>query len=194
MGHSRASKQQSHDQIVTTAARRFRESGVDGVSIADLMKEAGLTHGGFYKHFASRDALVAEAVEHALGSSRERYGDIGPLGFEAFVQAYLSEEHRDNRGDGCAMAALVNDMPRVREDSRELYSKQLQRSLGWISSLLSGDRSSARAEAIVAFSAMVGALGFARALDDEALSKEVLETVRDYLLNQLPHPESQPAE
>ncbi|WOD11506.1 TetR/AcrR family transcriptional regulator [Pseudomonas sp. NyZ704] len=185
MGHSRASKQQSHEHIVSTAAKRFRESGVDGVSIANLMKEAGLTHGGFYKHFTSRDDLVTEALELALGNSSKRYSSAGDNAFEPFVNGYLSTKHRDNPGEGCAVAALINDMARARSDSKELYGAHLQRSFDWIASLIGAERPDARARAIVAFSAMVGALGFARALDDEALSQEVLDTVKDYLLSHL---------
>ncbi|KAA0694225.1 TetR/AcrR family transcriptional regulator [Halopseudomonas laoshanensis] len=185
MGHSRASKQQSHEHIVSTAAKRFRESGVDGVSIANLMKEAGLTHGGFYKHFTSRDDLVTEALEVALASSRKRYSSGGDAAFESFVTGYLSIKHRDNPGEGCAVAALANDIPRARGDSKALFTTHLERSFDWIADLLGAEHPDARARAIVAFSTMVGALGFARALDNEALSQEVLDTVKDYLLRHL---------
>lgn len=181
MGHSRASKQQSHEQIVATAARCFREQGVDGISIANLMKEAGLTHGGFYKHFQSRDDLVAEALSHALEGSNQRYNAMGPLSLGAFVDSYLSTQHRDNTGDGCAMAALVNDASRLREDSRELYSEQYGRFLARIGSMLEGSPEQINGNAMVVLSTLVGALNIARALNDKAQSDRLLEAVRNYL-------------
>lgn len=184
MGHSRVSKQQSHEQIVSTAARCFRERGVDGISIANLMKEAGLTHGGFYKHFESRDDLVAEALDHALQSSSKRYAAMAPLTLDAFIDNYLSAEHRDSPGDGCAMAALVNDVGRGREDSRALYSAQFNRSLARINAMLEAESGDAAGEkAALLLSTLVGALGIARALDDEAQSNALLATVRKQLLS-----------
>ena len=98
MGHSRAEKAESHDRIVKVAATRFRENGVEGVGVADLMKDAGLTHGGFYRHFASRDELVAEAIERALGEGSQAVTAVAqaqdcPL--DALVDGYLSIAHRD---------------------------------------------------------------------------------------------------
>ena len=106
MGHSREDKARSHQRIVEIAARRIRESGTSGPGVADLMRAAGLTHGGFYKHFGSRDDLVAEAVQQALA---ENDGVLGTLLSEAsdplatFVDWYTSAEHRDSPGAGCAV-------------------------------------------------------------------------------------------
>lgn len=187
MGHSRASKQQTHEQIVSVAARCFRESGFDGVSIADLMQQAGLTHGGFYKHFSSRDELVAEALSFALNSSSQRYRAMQDMEFSTFVSNYLGTRHRDMPGDGCAMAALVGDMTRVRDDARTLYTDQLRRTIDRVTGLMGGeDEGASAADAIVVFSALVGALGIARALNDEVLSQQVLSSVRDYLLGHFP--------
>src|ERR1700761_7396712 len=101
MGHSRKDKEKNHRQIVEVAAQKMRESGTDGPGVAEIMKEAGLTHGGFYKHFDSRDDLVAEAVEAAATQSRAGYlevtaGAADPLA--AFVEWYLSDTHRDDPG------------------------------------------------------------------------------------------------
>ena len=179
MGHSQTQKQQNHERIVQLAARRFRELGIDGLSIANLMKEAGLTHGGFYKHFESRDDLVVQAVGAALENSgaahRTRKADI----FPALVESYLSNRHRDAPGQGCALGALASDMSRAPHDARALYTVQLRTSLAHIAELVGVGT---QAEAIVAFSAMVGALNLARAVNDPALSAEVLSTVRDYLV------------
>jgi TetR/AcrR family transcriptional repressor of nem operon len=186
MGHSRASKQQSHEQIVSTAANCFREHGVDGISIANLMKAAGLTHGGFYKHFESRDDLVTQALDSALKSSSARYHSMRKLTFKPFVQNYLSLEHRDNLAEGCAMAALLNDMARASAESRALYSDQFRRSVELVSGLLNSASADSRSGAMVVLSSMIGALGIARALDDKALSAELLGAVQGYLLDRFP--------
>src|ERR1700753_1654966 len=108
MGHSREEKEKSHRQIVEIAAARMREAGTDGPGVAEIMGAAGLTHGGFYKHFDSRDDLVAEAVDAAIAQGEEGYravtgGAADPLA--AFVDWYLSADHRDDVGSGCAVVA-----------------------------------------------------------------------------------------
>src|SRR5271154_1938685 len=111
MGHSKASKANTHARLVETAAARFKEHGIDGISLADLMKDLKLTHGGFYKHFGSRDELVAEALELALTQSGEvMRGRLagGDRDVAAkFIDFYLDESHRDARAGGCAVAALA---------------------------------------------------------------------------------------
>src|ERR1700704_1018517 len=114
MGHSKADKDESHDRIVQVAAAGFREIGVDGIGVADLMKEAGLTHGGFYRHFSSRDDLVAEAIERALRDGSQGAFDAVAKSklpkqalLFALVDWYLSIGHRDGRATGCAVAALA---------------------------------------------------------------------------------------
>src|ERR1700709_560618 len=106
MGHSQKDKEKNHAEIVAIAAQKMRESGTEGPGVAEIMKAAGLTHGGFYKHFDSRDDLVAEAVEEAVAQSREGFaavvdGAADPLA--AFVDWYLSPTHRDEPGTGCAV-------------------------------------------------------------------------------------------
>ena len=110
MGHSRRDKQTTHERIVTVAAKRFRERGLEGIGVADVMKEAGVTVGGFYKHFGSRDERVVEALATAfkdLDLWEEHTEDIAQL-----LQNYLTEAHRDAPGTGCAMGALLGDMTR----------------------------------------------------------------------------------
>jgi TetR/AcrR family transcriptional repressor of nem operon len=188
MGYSQADKAETHSRVVAIAAKRIREAGLDGVSIADLMEEAGLTHGGFYKHFASRDALVAEAVGVALTDGHfpsKREGRERT--FAEFIKVYLSEAHRDNPGASCAFSALMNDISRAPEEARTLYTEEARRSLGRLSSMLAADNDSdRRAEAILALSAMVGALGLARAVSDTDLSDEILMTVSETLIRDLP--------
>lgn len=183
MGHSQSQKQQTHERIVEVAAQRLCELGLEGLSIANLMKEVGLTHGGFYKHFESRDELVSEALVYAFASTQAR--SAARATFQAMVSAYLSKRHRDSPGNGCAVAAVVNDMGRAHEDARALYSEQVRKSLGTIGGLLgAADDAGHDAGAIVALSTMVGALGLARAVDDPALSGKILASVQDFLLAQ----------
>src|SRR5579863_8147593 len=116
MGHSKASKANTHARLLETAAARFKERGIDGISLADLMKDLKLTHGGFYKHFASRDELVTEALALALAQSghamRERLFDEDKPDIGGFLDFYLDESHRNGRASGCAVAALAGDAPR----------------------------------------------------------------------------------
>lgn len=184
MGHSRASKQQTHERIVQIAAQRFRELGIDGLSIANLMKEAGLTHGGFYKHFESRDELVTEAVTSALASSGSSPHAKRVDSYPTLVDAYLSAEHRDSPGDGCALSALVCDMGRAPEDARARYTEQLHGTIASTAKRLPASDDTARAQAIVSISAMIGALGLARAVDDPELSDEIMAVVREHLVAQ----------
>lgn len=181
MGHSQASKQQTHERILQIAAKRFCERGIEGVSIADLMKEAGLTHGGFYKHFGSREELVAEALGVALERSKKTAPEAD-ASFAGLIRAYLSEQHRDAVGSGCAVGALINDMGRAEGDARALYTAQLRENLESLAQRLKTSTCSGQAEAMVAYSAMIGALSLSRAIDDPALSRAVLVNVRDYLL------------
>jgi TetR/AcrR family transcriptional regulator, transcriptional repressor for nem operon len=179
MGHSQAEKEKNHRQIVEVAAARMRESGTDGPGVAEIMKAAGLTHGGFYKHFDSRDDLVAEAVETAIAQGREGFeavteGADDPLA--AFVDWYVSEQHRDDPGGGCAVVALGSDAARAEPRVRAAYRGQVENYIARMEELLGGE--DARREAIAAVTSMVGALLISRAVDDEALSAEILREVR----------------
>lgn len=181
MGHSQADKQSTHERIVDIAAQRFCELGIDGLSISGLMKEAGLTHGGFYKHFDSREELVTEALAAALKRSDAPQRSAAST-FDTLVTGYLSTEHRDALGTGCAVGALVNDMGRAHTDARDLYTHKLTANFRGIAQLLHGTDASSPEDAMVAFSAMVGALGLSRAVADPALSEAILDAVRNHLL------------
>src|SRR5258708_14361501 len=125
MGRSQADKAESHDRIVRMAAAGFRDTGVDGVGVADLMKDAGLTHGGFYRHFASRDALVAEAIECALhegAQAVDAVANIKQSPLAALVDAYLSTAHRDGLATTCAVTTLAGDVPRTNEPARRAHN------------------------------------------------------------------------
>src|ERR1700749_1214823 len=129
MGHSQKDKEKNHQRIVDVAARRIRESGTDGPGVAEIMSEAGLTHGGFYKHFDSRDDLVAEAVGAAIEQGRARLAQ-GVEGAEdrlsAFVDNYLSTDHRDHPGTGCSVVALGADAARSDDRVRAAYRGQVE--------------------------------------------------------------------
>jgi TetR/AcrR family transcriptional regulator, transcriptional repressor for nem operon len=186
MGHSRAGKTKTHTRIVKIASRRFREKGLAGVGIADLMKEAGLTVGGFYKHFDSRDALVAEAVSSAFGGWKRRVDAAasgGPaVSYAKLIDDYLNEAHRDDPGTGCAFSTLAGEIARSNKRTRALATEQIRNDIQLLAGLLPGkDKHAARSKAILTFSALVGAMVLARAVSDEALSIETLKTVKELL-------------
>lgn len=185
MGSSKEAKAVTHERILSIAARRFRERGLEGIGIADIMKEAGLTVGGFYKHFESRDALVVEAVAHAMGELCLWEGAAESL--EDLIGRYLNEEHRDLPGEGCAFGCLTGDLGRAHPQAQALATERLNRSLAFISKFYPDDGSPQyRAHAITLFSTLVGAIGLSRAVSDEALSREILQSVAAQMLSSLP--------
>ena len=186
MGYSKAQKARTHKRIVAIAAKRFREKGLAGSGIAELMKEAGLTVGGFYKHFDSRDDLVAEAVNSAFGGWKRRVEAAKssglPVSYEKLIDEYLNEAHRDNPGTGCAFSALAPEIARSDKRTRALTSGQVQNDIQLIAALRpSRDKHTARSKAILTFSALVGAMSLARAVSDGGLSREILNTVAELL-------------
>jgi TetR/AcrR family transcriptional repressor of nem operon len=188
MGYSKAQKARTHKRIVTIASKRFREKGLAGFGIAELMKEAGLTVGGFYKHFDSRDDLVAEAISSAFGDWQRRAEAAksgGPtVSLEKLIDDYLSDAHRKSPGTGCAFSALAPEIARSDKRTRAVTSQQVQNDLESIVELLPGkDKRAARSRAILTFSSLVGAMALARAVSDEALSREILKTVAELLKN-----------
>ena len=186
MGHSKAEKVKTHKRIVSIASKRFREEGLAGVGIAELMKEAGLTVGGFYKHFDSRDDLVAEAVSSAFGNWKRQVDAAAsggpPFSYARLIDEYLNEAHRNNPGTGCVFSALAGEIARSDKHTRALASEQIRNNIQLITDMLPGkDKSAARSKALVTYSALVGAMALARAVSDEALSREILKTVAELL-------------
>jgi TetR/AcrR family transcriptional regulator, transcriptional repressor for nem operon len=181
MGHSRASKENTHARLVAAAAARFKEHGIDGISLADLMKDLKLTHGGFYKHFASRDELVTEALALALAQSgramRERLFDHAKPDIGGFLEFYLDDSHRSGRASGCAVAALAGDAPRKSAAVQAQFRAQIDSNLEVLTEAL-GTGAEARATALLMLSALYGALMMARAVGDAPLSREILQSVR----------------
>ncbi len=185
MGHSREDKTQSHERIVDIAARRIREDGTATPGVAEIMSAAGLTHGGFYKHFGSRDDLIAEATERTFAQSSRAMAEVTDGAddpYAAFVDWYVSAEHRDHPGTGCGVVALGADAGHGEERIRTAYTAQVRRYLAHLAQL-SGDASpdgdeEARRRAAVTLSTLVGAVLVARAVNDPELSDEILGDVR----------------
>jgi TetR/AcrR family transcriptional repressor of nem operon len=179
---TQAKAQENRQRVVATAARLFRERGVPGVSVADLMAAAGLTHGGFYKQFASKEALVAEAVTQAFADSAEVAQSFEDSAAQ-FVQWYLSPDHRDHPGNGCAAAGLGIDVAREGADSaaRAPYVAGIEN----YAEQLGGD--------LAAVSMLVGALVLARATAGTDLSDRILASARADLTDRLDRAEAPPA-
>ncbi|MEU8935270.1 TetR/AcrR family transcriptional regulator [Streptomyces sp. NPDC048409] len=193
MGHSQAEKAASRERVLRIAARKVRTDGVGGLGVADVMKEAGLTHGGFYKHFASRDDLVTQAAAAALteGSAKmeraARKNERDARG--GLLDAYLSGQHRDTPATGCALVPLGAAAGRDGTDGdvhlKDAYERQVRAYLDLIAGLdedaedaeNAEDPEEARAEAVLTLSALVGAVLMSRAVADRDLSDEILETV-----------------
>src|SRR5258706_4673466 len=184
MGYSKSDKAETHTRIVRVAAKRFRERGLEGIGVADVMKEAGVTVGGFYKHFGSRDELVVEALAAAfkdLDVWEEHPPDMAQL-----LQNYLTEAHRDAPGTGCAMGALLGDMTRGSKSARGLYTTRLKRTLAFSSALLpSSQGGDKRGRALLILSALLVAINLSRAVSDPSLSREILQAVREELIGLL---------
>jgi TetR/AcrR family transcriptional repressor of nem operon len=186
MGHSQTEKTRNHDRIVEVAARRIREVGTEAPGVAEIMAGAGLTHGGFYKHFDSREELIAEAAERTYAESTraaQRVIDGADDPLAAFVDWYLSSEHRDDPGSGCSVVALGNDVARAPDVVRSAYTDQVRRYLARLDELLGTDETQRpSAEARVALATLAGALLVARAVDDPELSEQILRDARAALL------------
>ena len=182
MRRSKEDKAASHERIVTTAAARIRESGTDQPGVAEIMRAAGLTHGGFYKHFDSREELIDKAVACALTENEPAVVQMieqadDPLA--SFADWYVSTAHRDDPANGCGVVALGADVRRVGGDAQEAYRAQVDRYLAHLQSLLESDDADSNRRANVTLSAMVGAVMIARALGPTPRSDELLRDVRE---------------
>lgn len=182
-------KQISYDRILDVAAKAVRRNGYAGVGVADVMKEAGLTHGGFYAHFESREKMLAKALEHAGKSSadalckhmavRRAQGD-SPI--RALVETYLSDKHLLSMETGCPVAALGSEMSRLGADLQEESCRRVDAMVSMVKQALPADV--AQENAIAITSAMVGALQLARIFGDNAQGRAVLAASRKTLIDQ----------
>jgi TetR/AcrR family transcriptional regulator, transcriptional repressor for nem operon len=184
MRYSKEHKQETHERIVRKASVRLREKGAHGVGVADLMKEAGLTHGGFYAHFASREALVIEAFNYAMDRSTARWRQLAEetppeKRFAAIVESYLTTIHRDDPGHGCAVPTLGPDIAREGAKARKAFAARLDEMIEMMADQVPElPRTAARQQAIAALSTMVGALVLSRVAGSGDFSGEILETGR----------------
>jgi TetR/AcrR family transcriptional repressor of nem operon len=189
MRNSRDEKARNHDKIVEIAAARMREAGTGGPGVAEIMNAAGLTHGGFYKHFGSRDELVAEAVDRAFAESEQAISAVTAGADEplaAFVDWYVSSEHCEDPGSGCGVVAFGADVTREDDRVRSAYTTQVERYIAHLQQLIGDGGEEARRQATVMLSTLVGSVLVARAVDDPALSQEILHDVRAALKSSRP--------
>jgi len=175
-------KEETRERIIASASALLRESGADGIGVADLMRAAGLTHGGFYAHFPSKEALVAEAASAAMGQTIAHLRAAAEKvprneARQAIVDSYLNGRHRDHPGKGCAAAALGADIARLSPETRGALEQRLEEMFALLEEY-SGARSEGRHKAIAMFSAMVGALLLSRTVRSRALSEEILAATR----------------
>ena len=162
-----------HRRIVEEASRLFRERGFENVSVGEVMKAAGLTHGAFYAHFASKEELQAAAVAYGQKVSLERVQRNKAMRTKGYADRYLSPRHRDNPGDGCTMAALGQEVARSTPELKTAFERGLEEIL----SAEVGDRK----DAIFRTAALLGGVVLARAVQDPRLSDEILRSVRQKL-------------
>jgi len=181
------SKEATHERIVDAAARAIRRSGYSGTGVADIMKDAGLTHGGFYAHFPSREAMLAEAADRAGGESvamMQRIAASLPPAqvLPAMMKAYLSKEHVESIETGCATAALGSEMPRQAPEVRRAATRRIKEMIDLVSRQ-SPDwgQPGAHERALVTVATMVGTLVLARAVDDSKLSSALCKAALKHL-------------
>jgi TetR/AcrR family transcriptional repressor of nem operon len=193
VGTSQEAKAESHDRILDIAAARIRRGGIGSLTVAELMKEAGLTHGGFYRHFDSQQQLVAEAAQRALTRGSEwtiASGEVGgKRGYTKLVAGYLSTWHRDHPESGCGVAGVAVDVARDGGAARSAYTRQVEKCLAVLADLIdNSDRRAGEQEAVLTLSALVGAISIARAVDDPDLSEQILTNalaaLKERILNQ----------
>lgn len=176
---SRAQAEENRDRIITVASRLFREHGFDGIGLKDLMKGAGLTQGGFYKQFTSKDDLAALASRRALESATRRWSAAAadtsdPL--EAVMAFYLSKDHRGEKAEGCPLVALGADAARQSADVRRPFEDGIRAHFEILDELMGdADSSSPSEKAMAILSMMVGAVTLSRIIEDESLSERVLD-------------------
>lgn len=181
------SKDATHDRIVDAAARAIRRSGYNGAGVAEIMRDAGLTHGGFYAHFGSREVMLAEAADRAGGESVAMMQQIAASlpphqALAAMMQAYLSDAHVEAIETGCATAALCSEMPRQAPEIRRIATRRIKEMIDLVSRQ-SPDwgQPEAHERALVTIATMVGTLALARAVDDSRLSRALREAALKHL-------------
>ncbi len=184
---SREKAAEHRERIIETAGALFGSKGFGGVGVADIMKAADLTHGGFYGHFACKDDLIAQASERSMARAAARWRKIVAEAsedpFAALLKHYLSRRHRDDPGHGCAFAALSSDASRCGKPVRAAFAEGLESLIGILEQAIPGrSKAARRRKAIAAMAELVGALILARAVGDPVLSDEILNAARRELV------------
>jgi len=181
MRYSADHKQKTRERVLKEAAREMRAQGPRQIAVAGVMARAGLTQGGFYAHFASKDDLVASTIDHMQGEGAERWRSITEgleprAGLSAYLDFYLSAAHRDSRDSGCLLPFLASDLPRLRDDARARFAAGAARMRARLAGKLAEiGVTEAEAEASSMLSEMVGALSLARAEPDPSAADAILE-------------------
>ncbi|WP_206061342.1 TetR/AcrR family transcriptional regulator [Nonomuraea basaltis] len=179
MRYRKEHKQETKRRIIETAGRRFKRDGIDGSGVSTLMKDAGLTNGAFYTHFESKEDLVATAIAEQLKAQAENVvaqAKPGRAGLEQIVRGYLSVQHRDSLGDGCPNAALLDEIGRCTDATRQAYTDGVLVLIeGLAARMVPDDPSSARVKALSLLGLMAGTLQLSRALTDRRLAKALLD-------------------
>jgi TetR/AcrR family transcriptional regulator, transcriptional repressor for nem operon len=168
----------TRQRIIETAGRRLKRDGIDGSGVATLMKDAGLTNGAFYAHFESKEDLVATAVSDQLRDQREQLAAVAPgrAGLDQIIRAYLSPSHRDNPEEGCPSAALLDEITRCEDLTKQAYTDNVLAFIDDIAARVTpGDPQSARTKVLSIYALMIGTLQLSRALSDKQLSDDILE-------------------
>jgi TetR/AcrR family transcriptional repressor of nem operon len=183
---------QNRQDILTAAARLFREQGVSATGVDSITKDVSLTHGAVYSHFGSKEAIAAEAIRLAFQGSKRLWQRLAERKgvektFAAIVATYLSREHRDSPGQGCVAAALGADVARQPHSVRTAFTEEFKDALAFLAGVMPGEDPTRRYEdAIAAFAAMAGALTLARAVSDATLSDLILKTTAKRLCQNSP--------
>jgi AcrR family transcriptional regulator len=181
-------KEVTHERIVDAAARAIRRSGYDGTGVADIMKDAGLTHGGFYAHFASREAMLAEAADRAGAEGVAAVARLAAAAtpqkpLQALLRGYLSKAHVEAVETGCGVAALCSETPRQAPEVRRAATRRIKEMIDLVTRQSPGwGQPRAHDQALVTVATMVGALVLARAVDDPRLSNALREAALEHLI------------
>ncbi len=197
MRYSREHKLETHARIVKKASVRLREKGAHGIGVADLMKDAGLTHGGFYAHFNSREALVIEAFTHAMDRSTERWRKLAEQTppekrLAMIVNSYLTPVHRDDPGHGCAVPALGAEIARESPKTRRVFAGRLEQMIDMLAAQIPDvPRKAARKQAMATLATMMGTLVMARIAGSGDFSEEILGAGREAVLDRAKSPKAE---
>jgi TetR/AcrR family transcriptional regulator, transcriptional repressor for nem operon len=191
MRYSKEHKLETHARIVKKASVRLREKGAHGIGVADLMKDAGLTHGGFYAHFDSREALVIEAFAYAMDRSTDRWRKLAEQTppekrLATIVESYLTPVHRDDPGHGCAIPALSAEIARESPKTRKAFAAKLEQMIEMIAAQIPDvPRKAARKQAMASLATMMGTLVMARIAGSGEFSDDILGAGREAVLERV---------